>query len=105
MSNVEYEDVSYNLVSKSMLIATYFEMDEQEPLYSLFESFRVYLNRHNSIPDHRRKNYKNLIKFTKKLTKIMPGDQKAIGKIKEEVASSKNIASVNWLKEKIAELE
>ena len=105
LRNVEYEDVSYNLVSKSMLIATYYETEEHEPLHSLFESFRVYLNRHSNIPETKRKNYKNLIKFTKKLTKIMPGDQKAIQKIKEEVAASKNIASMNWLKEKIAELE
>ena len=54
LQNVEYEDVTYNLDSKSILIATYYEMDELEPLYSLFESFRVYLNRHKSIPEKRR---------------------------------------------------
>lgn len=102
---VEYEDLSYNLGSKSMLIATYYETDEIEPLYHLFESFRTYLNRHKDIPANRRKNYGNLIKYTKKLTRIRPGDNAALKKLKEEVENTKNIASINWLKEKIAELE
>jgi len=105
LRNVEYEDVAYNLGSKAMLLATYYETDEIEPLYSLFESFRAYLNRHKDIPYNRRQNYSNLIKFTKKLTRTMPGDSKAVEKLKSEIKSTKNIASVKWLKEKIAELE
>ena len=38
-----------------MLMAIYYEEDELEPLYSLFESFRVYLNRHKNSPESRRK--------------------------------------------------
>ena len=105
LRNVEYEDAAYNLGSKAMLLATYYETDEIEPLYSLFESFRAYLNRHKDIPLNRRQNYSNLIKFTKKLTRTMPGDKKALDKIKIEIKDTKNIASVKWLKEKIAELE
>jgi hypothetical protein len=105
LQEVEYEDMTYNLGSKSMLIATYYETDEIEPLYHLFESFRTYLNRHKDIPANRRKNYGNLIKYTKKLTRIRPGDNAALKKLKEEVENTKNIASINWLKEKIAELE
>jgi len=105
LHNVEYEDVSYNLNSKAMLLATYYETDEIEPLYSLSDSFRAYLNRHKDIPLNRRKNFSNLIKYTKKLTRIMPGDTKSIDKLKHEISTTKNIASLNWLKEKIAELE
>nr|HQU58217.1 hypothetical protein [Saprospiraceae bacterium] len=105
LRNVEYEDVAYNLGSKAMLLATYYEIEELEPLYSLFDSFRAFLNRHKDIPVNRRKNYANLIKFTKKLTRTMPGDLKSIEKLKEEIKATKNIASVNWLQEKIAELE
>lgn len=105
LHSVEYEDMTYNLGSKSMLIATYYETDEIEPLYHLLESFRAYLNRHKDIPLNKRKNYANLIKFTKKLTKIYPGDKVPLKKLREEVENTKNIASINWLKEKIAELE
>lgn len=105
LRNVEYEDIIYNLNSKTMLLATYFETDEFEALYFLFESFRTYLNRHKDIPQSRRNLYINLIKFTKKLTKIRPGDKVAVDKIKKEVNETGNIASLNWLKQKIAELE
>ncbi len=105
LREVEYEDVAYNLGSKAMLLATYYETDEMEPLYSLFESFRAYLNRHKDIPVNRRKNYGNLIRFTRKLTRIMPGDQSAVDKFKKELKETKNVASLNWLKEKLAELE
>lgn len=105
LQTVEYEDYSYNLNSKAMLIATYYEIDEIEPLYFLFESFRAYLNRHKDIPLNRRKSFLNLIKFVKKLTKLMPGDKQALKKLKEEIEKDRNIASINWLKEKIAELE
>lgn len=105
LSNVEYEDVSYNLNSKTMLIATYYETDEIIPLYSLFDSFNAYLNRNRKIPEDRKKYYKNLIKYTKKMTKMPPGDKKALEKLKTEISSTPNIVNVNWLREKIAELE
>ena len=103
---VEYEDPAYNLNSKSMMIATYYELDEIEPLDSLFQSFRAYLNRHQKdIPEKSRQRYINLIKFTKKLTNIRPKDKQAIEKLKKEIDESGGVVSVNWLKEKISELE
>jgi len=104
LRDVEYEDVSYNLNSKTMLLTTYYETEEFEPLYSLFDSFRTYINRQNNIPKDRKENYKNLIKFTKKLTRIMPGDEAAIQRLKEEIAETRNVASLKWLQEKIEEL-
>jgi len=104
LRNVEYDDVSYNLNSKTMLLMTYFETDEYEPLYSLFESFRTYLNRQKELSSDRKALYKNLIKFTKKLTKIMPGDKAEVKRLKEEIAATGNVASLNWIQEKIEEL-
>lgn len=105
LRDIEFEDFSYNLNSKSMLIATYYETEETEPLYSLFDSFRTYLRRHRDLPGSRRVLYTNLIKFTKKLTKLTYRDKKGIQKLKEELEATKNIASRNWLLEKIAEME
>ena len=105
LREVEYEDFTYNLSAKSMLLTTYYEIDEIEPLYSLLESFRVYLNRDKKMPEQHKHYYRNLIKFTKKLTKIMPGDKKAIEKFKTEINETKGIADLRWLKEKITELE
>ncbi|MEZ4962041.1 MAG: hypothetical protein R2830_19600 [Saprospiraceae bacterium] len=107
LQTIEYDDFSYNLNSKSILLMTYYEIDEIEPLYSLMDSFRTYLNRHKDISATKRSPYLNLIKFTKQLSKIIATDKKAIERLKKEVelAESKGIASQAWLKEKIAELE
>ena len=107
LRNIEYEDFTYNLNSKTMLLSTYYELDEIEPLFSLMDSFRTYLNRHKDFASSRRTPYTNLIKFTKQLTRINPSDKKALEKLKAAVAKAeeKGIASITWLKEKIAELE
>ncbi len=106
LQEVEYEDVFQNLDSKSLLLATYYEMEEIDPLYSLFDSFRAFLNRHKSITKERRQLYLNLIKYTKKLTKIRKGDKAAVSKIKDEMNGQEGgIVSKNWLTKKIAEKE
>ncbi|MBK7871439.1 MAG: hypothetical protein IPJ74_12580 [Saprospiraceae bacterium] len=89
LQEVVFEDFSYNLNSKVMLLLTYYETDEIEPLYSLFESFRTYLNRHKDLPLSRRQLYTNLIKFTKKLTSINPGDTKILEKVKKKLNPQK----------------
>lgn len=104
LQTVEYGDFTYSLGSKSMLLATYYETDEIEPLFSLFESFRTFLNRNKDFPKDRKESYLNLIKFTKKLTRLVPGDKKTVEKLKEEVEKTPNIASIGWLREKIGEL-
>lgn len=105
LQEVEYEDIVYSLSSKSLLLATYYENDEIEPLYSLLESFRAYINRRKDIPERWKKSYSNLIRFTKKLTRIIPGDQKALNKIKEELENAGEVADTKWLQSRIAELE
>ena len=105
LQNVEYEDEAYNLSSKSMLLAVYYEMDYLEPLYSLFDSFRAYLNRNKTLAENRKILFFNLIKYTKQLSKISSKDKKSILKLKEEVLAEKNIASDKWLMEKIKEKE
>ena len=102
LSNVEYDDINYNLNSKTILVAVYYETEEIESLYSLLESFRVFLSRHKNISTDRRDLYANLIKFVRKITQLAPNDKKGLQKIKEEVERTPNIASAKWLKEKIA---
>ena len=105
LQEVEYNDYITNLNAKTTLIMTYYEVDEIDPLYNLLESFRVYLNRNKEIPSARKTNFKNLIKFTKKLISLPPTDTKILKTLKTEVESTKNISSRDWLLEKIAELE
>jgi hypothetical protein len=105
LQTVEYDDIVYNLSAKSLLLATYYENDEIEPLYSLFESFRAFLNRRKDLTESKKRNYLNTIKFTKRLVKIIPGDLIALEKLKMDIDKTKDISDLKWLKQKIAELE
>jgi hypothetical protein len=69
LREVEYEDIGYNLGSKSMLIAIYYEQDEFEALISLCDSFKTFLNRHKDISEKQRFLYINYIQFVRKMTK------------------------------------
>ena len=103
---VEYDDISYNLNSKAILLATYYEIDEIEPLESLLEAFRSYLSRNKSkIPESRNRSFMLFIRFLRTLVRLRPGDNKSLQKLKEQVQERKETTSRGWLLEKIAELE
>lgn len=106
LQNVDYEDIGYNLISKAVLIITYYELDEVEALDSFLESFRVFLNRHKNIPAQRRKSYLNLIKYARRLTRLLPDDKAGIAKLREEIMREKaSIVNHEWLLEKLAEFD
>ncbi len=102
--HVEYEDITLNLNAKVLLIQTYYEMDELDPLDSLTDSFRAYLQRHKEIAARRRRTFRNFIRFVKKLTRIIPRDKKQIEAFKNELDQTKEIVNRPWLVEKAEEL-
>ncbi|MEM7105310.1 MAG: hypothetical protein AAF502_19385 [Bacteroidota bacterium] len=101
LQRVEYNDVFYNLDSKSMLLKTYYETGEYNAMEALIESFRVLLRRKKVISEHHRANYGNFIKFVQKLIRMVPGDKKAIENLRKSIASTPAIADVEWLLEKV----
>ncbi|MEO6760027.1 MAG: hypothetical protein ABIO24_11285, partial [Saprospiraceae bacterium] len=105
LKTVDYEDIGYNLISKMMLLITYYELDRMEELDTFTESFRVFLNRNKQLPQPRRASYLNLIKYVRRLMRLTPGDKTAIERLREEIHREK-AATVNheWLLEKLEEL-
>ncbi len=98
---VEYQDVFYSLDAKSMLLKTYYELEEIDALESLLASFKVYLRRNKKVSAQHRSNYLNLIRFTEKLIKVLPNDKERINKLKTMLQTTPNIADLNWLREKL----
>ncbi|NND34817.1 MAG: hypothetical protein HKN76_19685, partial [Saprospiraceae bacterium] len=100
---IDYQDVTYNIGAKTMLFATYYELKEWDALYALAESFKVFIHRRkNTISEGRRKSYVNLIKYTIKLQKLKIHQQSEISALLDKLVDSKEeIASANWIKEKI----
>lgn len=106
LQSVEYEDIIYSLISKAILVITYYELDEIGALDSFLDSFRAFLNRNKKkISLQYRNLHLNLIKYTRRLTRLVPGDKAAIEKLREEITREKaTIVNHEWLLEKLDEL-
>ena len=104
LRNVEYADIGYNLISKAVLLITYYELNEWETLGSFTTSFRTFLNRQRDIPAQRKEGYLNLVRFTRKLMKMERKDAKSADRLREEIAQNRSV-TVNheWLLEKLNE--
>lgn len=105
LQHIEYDDLTYNLNSKVTLLFTYYEMNEIEPLMSLLDSFRKFLTRREELPTNRRKSYQDLIKYTRRLASLPPGDKENIQKLGDEIRANPHVASADKLLEKLKELE
>jgi len=101
LQSVEYDDPSYNRNSKTILLATYYELEEIESLTSLLSSFELYLRRNKSIPENRKTPYLNLIKFLRSLVRTSNTDLNNLQKLRKKVDQTERIVSKEWLLEKI----
>lgn len=106
LRDVEFNEMIYELNAKTLLLFTYYETDDYDPLYSLLESFNMFLNRNKkTIPDQKLHLHKTLIKFVKKLMNIRPSDQKAVQKLKLEIENAGDIPDKQWLLDRVSLME
>lgn len=101
---VSFEDVWYILGTKTLLIASYFELNEFDALESLLQSFKMYIKREKSLTSDRKVTYLNLVKFTSSLVRINPRDKRKVLKLKDEIENTKGVVSKPWLIEKVNEM-
>lgn len=105
LQEVEYKQHVYALGSKDILLRTYYELGEFIALDSLINSFRIYIRRNKLISKEVKQQYLNMLRFVKKLSNIVKGDQKAIDKIRVQIDKCKALAVKKWIVEKVEELE
>lgn len=110
---VEYTDIRYRVHAKSLLLRTYYDLNEYEAFVSLTESFRQYLQRNTQISDSRREGFMNLVKFTKRAFQlknsfsIIKSDKLnlEIHKLLKDIALANTIFNQSWLNMKLEELK
>ena len=102
VNKVDFDDVWYNINSKAMLIASYYEMEELGPLESLLTSYGAFIRREKSLDETRRARYLNFVKFVKKLIKIFPVTNEALNKLENEIKKTPGVINKPWLLERIS---
>lgn len=106
LQTAEFKDVYYHLDAKALLLRTYFELEETEPFFSLVDAFQVYLKRNKIISEYQRTIYQNLVKYAKKLMQIKSGNSHTtVEEISKELELTKQVANLQWLTQKIEELQ
>lgn len=93
LQKANYRDPLLNLAAKTLLLKTYFDLNETDTLQSQLDAMRNYLHRKRVLGYHRT-NYLNLIRYAEKILRLQPGDRAAADALrkaieKEEVLSEK----------------
>jgi len=102
LQKVQFDEITYGLGAKSLLLACFYELDEFEPLFSHIESFKVFVRRNKSLTIDRKNRYYDLLKFIKRIIESSH-NKKSLTTLKEEIQVSQ-VSSKNWLLEKVDEL-
>jgi hypothetical protein len=112
LHQVEYTDLRYNLGAKALLLRTYFDLEEDEALLSLADSFQQYLKRNKLLADERVQAFSRLLRFTKRAMVIRaqadylsPGKvRQAAEKLLQQIGMSGAVINREWLVGKVEEV-
>lgn len=103
LSEVEFDDLVYTLDSKLMLIIAFYELANKDSAFSSINAFKIFLIRHKNIPDQYKLIFGNFNTYAEKLIKL-EFSKKKLEKLRKTIVEDTNVASKNWLIEKIDEL-
>jgi hypothetical protein len=98
---VEYQDIFYNLDSRTTLLKTYYELEEYAAIETGLDTFRIYLLRNKAISIYTKKQYENFIKILKYLVNLPYNEPKSKQNLLKRLEKIDVIADKNWLREKI----
>lgn len=101
LQKVDLDDVFYRLDARSILLKSYYELDDTDALFYHATAFRSMLNRNRKISDNQRKLYLNLIKHTLSLSRAA-GEKQKVNAVKSRVKNNPNVADLSWLEAKLA---
>ncbi len=109
---VEYRDIRYYVGAKSMLLKTYYELDEGEALRALASSIKQYLKRKDILTQSRRRAFMRFVDLTLKCYnlrqdwKIMHRTdvEKRLRKLQYEIGKYHELVNPDWLWQKWREL-
>jgi len=104
LQKVDLDDVFYRLDARSILLKSFYELDDSDALFYHATAFRSLLNRNRKISDQQRKLYLNLIKHTISVSRAA-GDSVKLNAIRKRISKNPNVADLNWLEAKISELQ
>jgi hypothetical protein len=99
-----FEDVHLNLSAKILLLKVYYALEELQLLEGLLNRFNTFLSRQRDLAYHK-KNYNNIIRFTRRLVALNPYSAKAKAKLRQEITNTPLLTEKTWLLEQLDKLD
>lgn len=102
LMSVQYDDVFYAVKSKMLLMRIYYEENQLDPLFSLGEAFKKYLQRNRILINEKKEIYLNFIKYLISLAKIRNKDKSRLDGLKARIEQDHIVSNKPWLLAKIS---
>lgn len=100
LQRANYRDLLLNLRAKTLLLKTYYELQENDLLSAHLDAMTNYIRR-KRIMGYHKTNYQNIIRFTRKVLNVNPYDKKAKGQLAEMIKKEEILTERNWLLERL----
>lgn len=100
LQQVRHRDILVDLAAKTMLIKTWFALDEYDTLQSHLDAMRNFIHRKKILGYHRT-NYLNIIKYTDRLLNLNRTDKKAVEQLRAMIVQEEHLTEREWLLEQL----
>jgi hypothetical protein len=104
MQDVEFTDIYYHLDGRALLVKIYYDTNAFESLMPLLTSFGNYLKRNKKVSAYQRLTYQNFLKLVLQMFNYKMFDKGKIEQIQAALTEPRQIADINWLRQKAEEL-
>jgi hypothetical protein len=112
LMTILFTDISYGVGAKTIQLQIYYELQEMEPLINLVDTFRLYVMRHKTQSDYRKKANLNMLRIVKKVAKLKEKStfmtqkqfKKEQTKLQVLYTELSPLSNSDWIKEIIEEL-
>lgn len=108
------DDIFYGLDARIYLWKSYFEnldeltADEVDEMFRLYDSFRLYVDRHEKISPQHQLQYRNFVRLFKRFMKCLEQEvdgkrKSALVKFRKKLAETDEVANKTWFMQKVDE--
>ncbi|MCH2023388.1 MAG: hypothetical protein MK207_13010 [Saprospiraceae bacterium] len=112
LMTISITDISYGVGAKTIQLQSYYELEEFEPLINLLDTFRLYVMRHKTQSDYRKKANLNMLRIVKKVAKLREKStfisqnqyNKELVKLKSIFSETTPLSNSDWIREVIEQL-
>lgn len=102
LQKANYRDILVNLATKTLLLKTYYELDEFDLLQSHLDAMHNYISRKRVIGYHRA-NYLNIIRYASRLLALNFSNKTEVEKLRGAIMAEEHLPEKEWFLGQIRE--